>query len=117
MKFTTAVIAALAMAAASCAISGNAPGRPAPGSEVTRPDKVMDFESLYGSNCAGCHGSEGRGGAAVSLADPVYLAIADDVVIRKAVSNGVRETAMPAVARQFRGMLTDGPGQALVPGL
>jgi len=117
MKFTTAVIAALAMAAASCAISGNPPGRPAPGSEVTRPDKVMDFESLYGSNCAGCHGSEGRGGAAVSLADPVYLAIADDVVIRKAVSNGVRETAMPAFARQSGGMLTNEQIEGLVAGV
>ncbi len=116
MKFTTAVIAALAMAPASCAISGNPPGRPAPESQVTRPDKVMDFESLYGSNCAGCHGSEGKGGAAVGLASPVYLAIADDATIRRVVSDGVPGTAMPAFARQSGGMLTNEQIDAIVTG-
>ena len=114
MKFKTAVIAALAMAPASCAISGNPPGRPAPESQVTRPDKVMDFESLYSSNCAGCHGSEGKGGAAVGLANPVYLAIADDATIRRVVSDGVPGTAMPAFARQSGGMLTNEQVDAIV---
>ncbi len=117
MKFTTAVIAALAMAAPSCAISGNPPGRPAPGSEVTRPDKVMDFSSLYGSNCAGCHGAEGKGGAAVGLANPVYLAIANDATIRRVVSDGVPGTAMPAFARQSGGMLTNEQVDAIVTGI
>ena len=33
-----------------------------------------------GANCAGCHGTDGKGGAALALGDPVYLAIADDAV-------------------------------------
>ncbi len=117
MKFKTAVIAALAMAPASCAISSNPPGRPARESQVTRPDKVMDFESLYGSNCAGCHGSEGKGGAAVGLANPVYLAIADDATIRRVVSDGVPGTAMPAFARQSGGMLTNEQVDAIITGI
>jgi mono/diheme cytochrome c family protein len=62
---------------------------------------------LYAENCAGCHGSEGRGGAAIALADPVYLAIADDASIRKVVANGVKGTSMPAFAQSAGGMLTN----------
>jgi cytochrome c oxidase cbb3-type subunit 3 len=50
---------------------------------------------------------QGRGGAAIALGDPVYLAIADDAVIRKVIANGVRGTAMPAFAESAGGMLTD----------
>jgi mono/diheme cytochrome c family protein len=67
----------------------------------------LEFRTLYSENCAGCHGPEGRGGAAIALADPVYLAIADDAAIRKVISNGVRGTAMPAFAASAGGMLTD----------
>ena len=42
-----------------------------------------------------------------ALANPVYLAIADDAVIRKAVAQGIPGTAMPAFARSAGGMLTD----------
>jgi cytochrome c oxidase cbb3-type subunit 3/ubiquinol-cytochrome c reductase cytochrome c subunit len=62
---------------------------------------------LYGENCAGCHGAEGRGGAAIALANPVYLAIADDAAIRKVIANGVPGTSMPAFAESAGGMLTD----------
>jgi mono/diheme cytochrome c family protein len=50
---------------------------------------------------------EGRGGAAIALADPVYLAIADDAAVRKVVSKGVPGTSMPAFAESAGGMLTD----------
>lgn len=82
-------------------------GQPQQGSESAAPNEVVEFRTLYSENCAGCHGQEGRGGAAIALADPVYLAIADDVVIRKVISNGVRGTAMPAFAESAGGMLTD----------
>jgi mono/diheme cytochrome c family protein len=86
---------------------GSFHGKPRPGSETLAPDEILDFETLYSENCAGCHGSQGRGGAAIALADPVYLAVADDVVIRKVVANGMHGTAMPAFARNAGGMLTD----------
>jgi cytochrome c oxidase cbb3-type subunit 3 len=82
-------------------------GQPRRGSETLAPNEVLEFRTLYSESCAGCHGSEGRGGAAIALADPVYLAIADDAVIRKVISNGVRGTAMPAFAESAGGMLTD----------
>jgi cytochrome c oxidase cbb3-type subunit 3 len=79
-----------------------------------RPDKVTAFALLFAANCAGCHGAEGRGGAALALADPVYLAIADDVTIRRVVSDGVPGTAMPAFAQSAGGMLTDEQIEAIV---
>jgi mono/diheme cytochrome c family protein len=88
-----------------------------PGSQVARPDKVTDFSLLYGSNCAGCHGAEGKGGAAIALGDPVYLSIAGDAVIRGVVSDGVPGTAMPAFARRSGGMLTNEQVDAIVRGI
>jgi mono/diheme cytochrome c family protein len=67
----------------------------------------LEFRTLYAENCAGCHGSEGRGGAAIALADPVYLAIADEAAIRKVIANGVNGTSMPAFGQSAGGMLTD----------
>lgn len=99
--------------AASCALSAmlfgcaSPHGQPRKGSETLAPNEVLDFATLYGENCAGCHGVEGKGGAAIALADPVYLAIADEAVIRKVVAKGIPGTAMPAFAESAGGMLTD----------
>lgn len=82
-------------------------GRPGKDSETPAPDEILDFKILYAENCAGCHGAEGRGGAAIALADPVYLAIADETAMRKVISGGVRGTSMPAFAQSAGGMLTD----------
>lgn len=62
---------------------------------------------MYSENCAACHGENGRGGAAIALANPVYLALADDHVLRNVIANGVRGTAMPAFAESAGGLLTE----------
>jgi mono/diheme cytochrome c family protein len=67
----------------------------------------VGFDALYAENCAGCHGTNGRGGAALALADPVYLSIADETAMRKVIANGARGTAMPAFAGSAGGLLTD----------
>jgi mono/diheme cytochrome c family protein len=77
----------------------------------------MDFATLWGEHCAGCHGHEGRPGAAVALADPVYLAFADDAVLRRVTADGVPGTAMPGFARRAGGPLTDQQVDALVQGM
>jgi cytochrome c oxidase cbb3-type subunit 3 len=94
----------VAIVAAGCAASH---GQPSQDSEVLAPKQVMAFDILYAENCSGCHGTDGRGGAAIALADPVYLAIADGAVIRKVIANGVKGTAMPPFAESAGGMLTD----------
>ena len=99
-----AVVALAVILASGC---GAPHGQPSKASEVLAPSEVLDFSTLYAENCAGCHGADGRGGAAVALANPVYLAIADDASIRKVIANGVRGTAMPAFAESAGGMLTD----------
>jgi cytochrome c oxidase cbb3-type subunit 3 len=83
------------------------PGRPGPGPEVVRPDEVLDFNTLYKQNCSGCHGAEGKGGAAVSLADPVYLALVGDATLREVIAKGVPGTPMRGFARSSGGTLTD----------
>jgi len=75
--------------------------------ETLAPNQVLEFGSLFSENCAGCHGENGRGGAAIALANPVYLAIADDRTIRNVIANGARGTAMPAFAESAGGLLTD----------
>ena len=83
------------------------PGQPQKGSEVLAPSEIVDFAILYSQNCAACHGTEGRGGAAIALADSVYLAIADEAAMRKVIATGVHGTSMPAFAQSAGGMLTD----------
>lgn len=96
---------------------GSPHGQPAKGSETLAPNEVLEFGTLYKENCAGCHGTEGRGGAAIALASPVYLAIADDVAIRKVIANGVQGTAMPAFAESAGGMLTDKQVEVITSGI
>lgn len=86
---------------------GTPHGQPPSGAETLAPNEVLDFRVLYGENCAACHGPEGRGGPAIALANPVYQAIANETAIRRAITNGVRGTAMAAFAESAGSMLTD----------
>src|SRR6266849_2796599 len=117
MKRPHVLLALSALTVLACAACNSSPGRPGTGSEVIRPDQVVEFNVLYGQNCAGCHGTSGNGGATIALRDPVFLSIADDAVIRRAAANGVRGTAMPAFAQSAGGMLTDKQIDALVGGI
>jgi len=85
----------------------SAPGKPGAGPEVPRPEQVLDFTTLYAENCAACHGAQGKNGAAISLANPVYLAIAGAANIERATAAGVPGTAMPPFGKAAGGMLTD----------
>jgi len=95
----------------------NAPGRPGQGEMPVVPGEISDFRTLYEQNCAGCHGAEGKGGAAIALANPVYLAIADDAILHRATANGIPGTSMPAFAQSAGGMLTDKQVDAIVGGI
>jgi cytochrome c oxidase cbb3-type subunit 3/ubiquinol-cytochrome c reductase cytochrome c subunit len=92
-----------ALASAGC----NAPGKPGPGSAVARPEQVLDFSTLYAQNCAACHGVNGHNGAAISLANPVYLAVAGVSNIQRVTANGVPGTEMPPFGKAAGGMLSD----------
>jgi cytochrome c oxidase cbb3-type subunit 3/ubiquinol-cytochrome c reductase cytochrome c subunit len=90
---------------------------PKPWSETARPDQVLNFAALYGQNCAACHGDRGTSGAAISLANPVYLATAGLANIQRVTASGVPGTMMPGFARSAGGMLTDRQIAALAQGM
>ena len=75
--------------------------------KYTLPDSVTDFSVLYKDNCAGCHGLNGRFGAARPLNDPLYLAVISQERMRDVIAKGVPGTAMPAFAQNGGGTLTD----------
>jgi mono/diheme cytochrome c family protein len=108
------VVATVAIFLAGCAAPH---GRPREGAEVLAPNEISDFGTVFSENCAGCHGLEGKGGAAIALANPVYLAIADDPSIRKIIAKGISGTAMPAFAQSAGGMLTDAQIDVIVQGI
>ena len=83
------------------------PGRPSPDERPILPSQVKAFGELYGQNCAGCHGADGRLGAAQPLNDPLYLALIDDASLRQIIAVGVPGTSMPGFAKKGGGFLTD----------
>jgi len=108
----------LALIGALAALWGTAcdrlPGQPDAADRYQRPTEVMDFATLYGENCSGCHGAEGRLGPSRPLADPLYLAYIGPARMRQIVAHGVPDTAMPAFAESFGSTLTDAQIAVLV---
>jgi cytochrome c oxidase cbb3-type subunit 3/ubiquinol-cytochrome c reductase cytochrome c subunit len=114
MKISALAGCVLLLAVAGCS---HLPGAPQPGIEVPRPDSVTNFAVLYKQNCAGCHGDHGKNGAALDLANPVYLSWIDDASLRKVIGNGETDVQMPAFAKSAGGFLTDAQIDALVHGM
>lgn len=109
----TFLCAVLCLGAVGC----HAPGKPGAEPEVPRPEQVLDFATLYKSNCAACHGANGQNGAAISLANPIYLAFAGAANIERITTTGVPGTQMPAFGKSSGGMLTDQQIAALTNGM
>jgi cytochrome c oxidase cbb3-type subunit 3 len=105
------------LATLACGTREIAPGRPAVDSQVIPPGRIVDANVLYAKNCAGCHGPDGKGCAAIGLGNPVYLAIADDAAILRVTAEGVPGTSMPAFAQRSGDMLTNDQIDAIVHGI
>jgi mono/diheme cytochrome c family protein len=117
MNFRSLIPGTLTLVALGVWGCANAPGKPTAGETPIVPSEILDFNTLYAQNCSGCHGAEGKGGAALALADPVYLAIADDAVVRRVATKGIPGTSMPAFAVSAGGMLTEKQIDAIVGGI
>jgi cytochrome c oxidase cbb3-type subunit III len=106
-----------AIFAASAVGCGQAASKMSVAAGVSDADQNEEFRTLFAENCAACHGEDGKGGAAIALNDAVYLAIADDAMIRKAIINGGPGTASPAFGQAAAGLLKDEQIATLVKGI
>jgi len=110
-------VAGLALSLAACGGQRDPFAQPPPLENVVDPRTILSFDTLYGANCAGCHGARGHGGLAIGLASPSYLSIVSDATVRTVIANGRSKTAMPAFAVSAGGMLSDAQVDALVAGI
>lgn len=111
------LIAAFAIGSLSAIGCKDAPGKPGPGPEVPRPDQVLDFATLYKTNCVACHGDSQHPGAAVSITNPVLLAVIGEDNIKSILDQGVQGKLMPAFGKSGGGMLTEQQVDVLAKGL
>jgi len=100
------------MFAAGC--DANLPGKPNPKDRPKTPDKVTAFDTLFGRNCAGCHGKDGKLGPAPPLNDPLFRAIVPAAALEKTLNEGRLGTAMAVFAHKNGGTLTAAQIQVLV---
>jgi cytochrome c oxidase cbb3-type subunit 3/ubiquinol-cytochrome c reductase cytochrome c subunit len=97
----------LAIASLGAIGCNDAPGKPGPEPEVPRPDHILDFATLYKTNCIACHGDSQHPGAAISLTNPVLLAVIGESNIKSILDQGVPGKLMPAFGQSGGGMLTE----------
>src|SRR6266404_360446 len=93
------------------------PGQPTEAERWRAPADISDFNQLYTQNCAGCHGTEGKLGAAVALNDTLYQSFVSDDSLRQVIANGSPGTNMPAFAQHLGGSLTDPQIGILISGM
>ena len=107
-------ITSLAFVVSAC---DSLPGRPTQAAVPLRPADVSDFATLYKEDCSGCHGIDGKFGAALALNNPVYLSIIDDASMRRVITTGVAGTSMPSFGQSAGGSLTDHQIDLLIAGI
>jgi mono/diheme cytochrome c family protein len=114
LRATTLILVVLLALATGC---DQLPGKPTPEERWKAATEVTDFSQLYALNCSGCHGADGRFGAARPLNDPLYLALVSNDTLRQMIAQGVPGTAAPAFAQQVGGSLTDKQIDILIEGM
>lgn len=95
------VAACLLISLAGC---DRLPGKPPESARPINPIDVTDFDTLWTTHCAGCHGTDGKMAAARPMNDPVYLGVVSDDDMRGVIAHGVDGSAMPGF------LATDGLG-------
>jgi mono/diheme cytochrome c family protein len=113
---TTAAGLAMLVALAVVGCDG-LPGQARAREKATTSAAGMDVSALYQRQCAGCHGTEGRLGAARPLNDPIYLALVPRERLRRVIAEGVPGTAQPSFGPSAGGALSEPQIDALVQGL
>ena len=104
-------------AAAILSLLGMLAGCGKPQGQAVLPEQNTDFNQLFATNCSGCHGTDGKQGAAPRLNDPLFLAFIDRESLHDVIANGRQGTPMPAFAKTSGGFLTAEQIDALVNGM
>ena len=110
-----ATLAALSLSLPCLLLSGCI-GKPKPLSSAD-PQHITEFKPLFNQSCAGCHGLDGKQGAAPRLNDALYLSLADDDTLFGIIQSGRPGTPMPGVGRHAGGDLDDGQIRSLIAGM
>lgn len=110
-------VAAAALAGGWGMACDSLPGKPTESDRYVRPLDVVDFDTLYGEHCSGCHGADGRMAAARPLNDPIFLAVIDNDELIQAIRTGRPGTPAPAFAISEGGTLSDAQIEAIAAGL
>jgi len=105
-------LACMLLTLAGC--SDRLPGKPV---EPAKETPEQSFDRLFATNCAGCHGNEGKLGAAPPLNDPIFLEIVPDETLTMVISDGREGTLMPAFTKKKGGALTAEEVELLATGL
>lgn len=92
----------------------NLPGKPSEKDKPVVAENVTDFATLYATNCAACHGANGKSGPAPPLNDPLFREIVPQNIVEQVVSDGRPGTPMPGVSAAHGGTLTAAQIQVLV---
>jgi cytochrome c oxidase cbb3-type subunit 3/ubiquinol-cytochrome c reductase cytochrome c subunit len=105
-----------------CLVGCDLPGKPKEADRPVPADQVKNFDVLYSTHCAGCHGADGKLGPAPPLNDPLFLAIVPDAELLRVITEGravtsVQKSLMPAFARYRGGPLTDSQINVLAEGI
>jgi len=111
LRRRVSIFASLSCALALCGACANRDEEP-----VTA-DQVTDFRALFSQNCTGCHGLDGKNGAAQTLNYPLYLAIIPRDTLQRVIENGRPGTPMPAFSSDQGGPLNAKQVRALVDGI
>jgi mono/diheme cytochrome c family protein len=99
-------------------VSGcNPPGKPNPANRPVMPNQILDFNQLFATNCAGCHGATGRLGPAPPTNDPLFVSIIPNDELLRVIRNGRTGTPMPPFAHANGGSLTDAQVIVLAEGI
>src|SRR5262245_39204607 len=107
----------LAVVGCLLTVSCDLPGKPTPTDEFVRPQEIESFATLFGRNCAGCHGADGKLGPAPPLNDPLFLALVPVSELERAITHGRAGTPMPAFAIRDGGELRPKQIRILAEGL
>jgi len=102
--------------AALCACD-QLPGKPKEADRWQPPEANKDFADLYSTNCLACHSNGKTVGAAVTMNDPLYIAVLPKDVLHKVVAEGIHATTMPGFSKAQGGPLTDEQVNILLDGI